>query len=80
MRATVIEIKENTTMRPELIMACLLLSACGVETMSTAATSAAIKQREMAEGKKTMEQMQQKIDAAAQQTERRAEQSDAEQK
>jgi len=49
------------------------LAGCGVETASTAATAAAIKKKEIEEGQKTMEQTKQKIDAAMQQTQQRAE-------
>lgn len=42
----------------------LTLAACGVETAGTAATAAALKKQEMEQGRKTMEQMQQKIDQA----------------
>ena len=49
------------------------LAGCGVETASTAVTAAAIKKKEMEEGQKTMEQTRQKIDAAMQQTQQRAE-------
>jgi len=51
----------------------LIVSACGVETASTAATGAAIKKQELEQGKKTMEQMQQKIDQASLQSQQRAE-------
>ena len=37
------------------------LAGCGVETASTAATAAALKKQEIEQGKKTMEQAQQKI-------------------
>jgi curli biogenesis system outer membrane secretion channel CsgG len=43
------------------------LAGCGLETASTAATAASIKKQEMEQGQKTMQQAQQKIDAAAQQ-------------
>jgi hypothetical protein len=43
------------------------LAGCGIETASTAATAASIKKQEMEQGQKTMQQAQQKIDAAAQQ-------------
>jgi curli biogenesis system outer membrane secretion channel CsgG len=43
------------------------LAGCGVETASTAATAASIKKAEMEQGQKTMQNAQQKIDAAAQQ-------------
>lgn len=55
-----------------LILAAAVLAGCGVETASTAATAAAIKQQEIEQGKKTMQQAQQKIDAAMQQMQQRA--------
>ena len=55
------------------LAAVLVVSACGVETASTAATGAAIKKQELEQGKKTMEQMQQKIDQANLQSQQRAE-------
>ena len=60
------------------LLAVLLASACGVETVGTAATGAALKKQELQEGKKTMEQMQQKIDQTAQQTQERAAQAGGE--
>ena len=53
----------------------LAVSACGVETASTAAAGAAIKKQELEQGKKTMEQMQQKLDQANLQVQQRAEQA-----
>jgi hypothetical protein len=55
-----------------LLVMILSLSACGVETAGTAATGAAIKKQELEQGRKTMEQMQQKIDQANQQLQQRA--------
>ena len=49
------------------IAATLALAGCGVETAGTAATAASIKKQELQEGQKTMQQAQQKIDAAVQQ-------------
>jgi hypothetical protein len=57
------------------LAAALALSACGVETASTAATGAAIKKQELEQGRKTMDQMQQKIDQANLQSQQRAEQA-----
>lgn len=57
------------------LLAILVLSACGVETASTAATGAALKKQELEQGKKTMEQMQQKLDQANLQVQQRAEQA-----
>jgi NifU-like protein involved in Fe-S cluster formation len=48
------------------------LAGCGLETASTAATAASIKKQELQEGQKTMQQTQQKIDAAMQQMQHRA--------
>lgn len=53
-----------------LVLAVIALAGCGVETATTAATSAAIKKQELEQGKKTMEQAQQKIDQATQQMQR----------
>ena len=39
-----------------------MLAGCGVETATTAATSASIKKQEVEEGKRTQERSQQKID------------------
>lgn len=55
------------------LLAIAALAGCGVETATTAATSAAIKKHEVEEGKKTIERAQQKIDEAMQQTQQRAE-------
>jgi len=55
--------------------AALALGACGVETASTAATGAALKKQELEQGRKTMDQMQQKIDQANLQAQQRAEQA-----
>ena len=52
------------------------LAACGVETATTAATSAEIKRRELEQAKKTMEQATQKIEQNTQQLLQRAGQSE----
>ena len=55
-------------MRSILVLAAaLVLTACGVETATTAATAAAVKKQEIEQGKKTMEQMQQNIGQALEQ-------------
>jgi NifU-like protein involved in Fe-S cluster formation len=56
-----------------LVFAIAALAGCGVEIATTAATGAAIKKQEIEEGKKTMEQMQQKIGQAMEQAQQRAE-------
>ena len=47
------------------------LCGCGAETAGTAATAAAIKKQNLEQGKNTMKDAQQKIDAAAKQVEAR---------
>ncbi len=53
-----------------------LLAACGLETATTAATSAEIKRRELEQAKKTMEQAKQKIEQTTQQIMQKAAQSE----
>ena len=49
------------------------LAACGADTASTAATGAAIKQREIEEGKKTMERVQEQVGQALENAQQRSE-------
>ncbi len=49
------------------------LAGCGVETATTAATGAAVKKRELEEGKKTLEQVQRKIGQTMEQARERVE-------
>ena len=56
-----------------VVFSLLALAGCGVETATTAATGAAVKKREVEEGKKTMEQAQKKIGQAMEQVQQRAE-------
>jgi methyl-accepting chemotaxis protein len=49
------------------LIAAAALGGCGLETASTAATAAALKKQEIEQGKKTMEQAQQKIGNAMEQ-------------
>ena len=49
------------------------LAGCGVETATTAATGAAIKQQEVEAGKKTMAGVESKVGAAVDQMQQRAE-------
>ena len=55
-----------------MILAVMALAGCGVETASTAATAAAIKKQELEQGKRTMEQAQQKIGRSMQDLQRAA--------
>ena len=50
-----------------IVLASIALSGCGVETATVAATAAVAKQKEIEQGKKTMEQMKQQIDQTMQQ-------------
>ena len=61
-----------------LLAITLSLSACGVETTSAVATGAALKKQEIEQGRKTMEQMQQKIDQANLQAQQRSDQASGE--
>ncbi|HET7764460.1 MAG TPA: hypothetical protein VFK92_05155 [Burkholderiales bacterium] len=49
------------------LIAAVALSACGLDTASSAATAAALKKQELEQGKKTLEQTQQKIGQAMEQ-------------
>jgi len=49
------------------VLAAVALAGCGVDTMTAAATAAAAKKQEIEQGKKTMEQAQQKIRQAMEQ-------------
>lgn len=60
---------------PVLILTATL-AACGVETTTTAATSAEIKRREMEAAKNTMKQATEKIEQSTQKTLERAAQSE----
>lgn len=53
-----------------------MLAACGVETASTAATSAALKKQELEQGRATMDKMQRDLDAVNKQAAQRAAQAD----
>jgi hypothetical protein len=50
-----------------ILAAAATLSACGLDTASSAATAAALKKQELEQGKKTMDQTQQKIGQAMEQ-------------
>ena len=54
------------------ICAALALTGCGVETATTAATGAKIKQQEIEEAKKTMTNVESKVGAAVNQMQERA--------
>lgn len=58
----------------------MALTACGVETAGSAATAASLKKQEIEQGKKTMEQFQQKLDQANQTAQQRVDQAGGEAK
>lgn len=63
-------------MRSLIVAAAIaLLAGCGVETATTAATSASIKKQEVEEGKRTQERAQQKIGDLQEQMQQRAQQA-----
>ncbi len=58
---------ENVMNRWLAVLACVMLTACGAETATSAATAAAVKKQELEQGQKTMDQVQQKIGESIQQ-------------
>jgi hypothetical protein len=61
-----------------VVFAMVAISGCGVETATTAATAAAAKKQEIEQGRKTMDEVQQKFGQAIEQAQqRRQEDSDA---
>lgn len=56
-----------------LLAGASLAAGCGVETMSAAATAAALKQKEIEAGRKTMSEAQQKIGQAMEQVQQNTE-------
>lgn len=62
-----------------LLVACsLCVAGCGVESASTAATAAALKQKEIEAGKKTLSEAEKQIGQAVQQIQQGAEKADGE--
>ena len=55
-----------------VLAATAALAGCGVDVASSAATAGQIKKQEIEQGKKTMQQAQQKIDSAMQQVQQRS--------
>jgi NifU-like protein involved in Fe-S cluster formation len=54
----------------------VMLAGCGVETASTAATAAAIKKKEIEEGKKTEDQARRQIGDAMDQVQQKSRQAE----
>jgi len=54
------------------IFSAIALSACGVETASTAAAGAALKKQELEQGRQTMDRAEQKIGEATARMQERA--------
>lgn len=55
-----------------LVAVAALLTGCGLDAASSAATAASLKKQELEQGQKTMRRAQQKVDAAVQQMQERA--------
>ena len=53
-----------------------ILSACGVETASTATTSAALKKQELEQGRATLDKVQRDLGEVVKQSEQRVAQTD----
>jgi outer membrane PBP1 activator LpoA protein len=68
--------RRQTLRQLSAIVLAAALAGCGVETATTAATGAAMKKKEVEEGRKTMEQARQKIEQSMQETQQRAAKSD----
>lgn len=58
-----------------ILLATAWLSACGVDSASTAATAAALKKQELEQGQRQIEQVRQQLDQANQQAAQRAAQA-----
>uniref|UniRef100_UPI0035B17BDD hypothetical protein n=1 Tax=Hylemonella sp. TaxID=2066020 RepID=UPI0035B17BDD len=58
---------KNSSVVALTLVSAVLLSACGAETATTAATAGAVKKKEIEQGKQTMEQVQQKVGESLQQ-------------
>jgi len=58
------------------ILIATALSGCGLEIATTAATVAVAKKQEIEQGKKTMDQMQQKIGTAMEQAQQSAQRAE----
>jgi outer membrane lipopolysaccharide assembly protein LptE/RlpB len=61
--------------RLSVLLAAAWLSACGVDTASSAATAAALKKQELEQGRQQIEQVRQQLDQANQQVAQRAAQA-----
>ena len=72
-RNPTMNLKQTATYRVALLTLALL-AGCGVDTMSAAATAAAIKKQELQQGQKTMEQSKEKIGKAMELEQQRANQ------
>ena len=59
-----------------IAVAIAALTGCGVETATTAATVAAGKKQEIEQGKKTLDQMQQNVGKAMEQTQQSADRAE----
>jgi hypothetical protein len=58
------------------VAAVLMLAGCGADVATSAATAASLKKQELEEGQRTMQRAQEKIGAAMQQVQDRADSAD----
>ena len=72
-RNPTMNLKQTATYSAALLTLALL-AGCGADTMSAAATAAAIKKQELQQGQKTMEQSKEKIGKAMELEQQRANQ------
>ena len=72
-RDPTMNLKQTTTYSAALLTLALF-AGCGLDTMSAAATAAAIKKQELQQGQKTMEQAKEKIGKAMELEQQRANQ------
>jgi len=72
-RNPTMNLKQTVTYSAALLTLALL-AGCGVDTMSAAATAAALKKQELQQGQRTMEQSKEKIGKAMELEQQRANQ------
>ncbi len=59
-----------------IVIVAAALAGCGVDTVASAGTAAALKKQEVEQGKKTMEQVQQNVGQAVEQAEQNAQKTE----
>ena len=59
-----------------IVIVAAALAGCGVDTLTSAGTAAALKKQEVEQGKKAMEQVQQNVSQAVEQAEQDAQKAE----